>query len=131
MNTRCCVQVYGSGPPYIGYGCTKPVRIEIDGKHYCAIHNPETVSQRKEKTRLRWNADNEKKRQKYAAQDEQVRRAACYDDLLAAVLATQFGFNHRRCPVCAGFNVGPNGETDKVHTKDCIVGLAIKKATQP
>lgn len=45
--------------------------------------------------------------------------------LEAALRMTEFGFNHRRCPVCAGFNVGPNGETDKVHTKTCPVGQAL------
>lgn len=58
------------------------------------------------------------------------RLADAAPDLLEALLATQFGFNHSRCPVCAGFNVGPNGETDKVHTKTCIVGRAIAKATK-
>ena len=46
-----------------------------------------------------------------------------------ALELTQFGFNHRRCPVCAGFNVGPNGETDLVHTKKCPVGLALTDET--
>lgn len=48
-------------------------------------------------------------------------------DLVEALEATQFGFNHRRCPVCAGWNVGPNGETDMAHTKDCIVGNALNR----
>jgi len=49
------------------------------------------------------------------------------EGLVKALEATQFGFNHRRCPVCAGWNVGPNGETDMAHTKDCIVGSALSR----
>lgn len=54
-------------------------------------------------------------------------RADSVAELVKALEATQFGFNHRRCPVCAGWNVGPNGETDMVHTKDCIVGTALTR----
>lgn len=42
------------------------------------------------------------------------------------IAALEFGFNHRRCPVCAGFNVGPNGETDKVHRTDCTVAATLR-----
>ena len=31
----------------------------------------------------------------------------------------QFAGVHNRCPICAGWMVGPYGETDKAHTKDC------------
>ncbi len=46
--------------------------------------------------------------------------------LREALQATQWGFNHCRCPVCAGWNVGPHGETDYAHTKDCIVAKALR-----
>lgn len=49
-------------------------------------------------------------------------------DLLEALKAAQFGFNHCRCALCGGWNMGPNGETDLVHTKDCIIARAINKA---
>lgn len=42
-----------------------------------------------------------------------------------ALLANQWGFNHSRCSLCGGFNMGPNGETDYKHTKQCIVGEAL------
>jgi hypothetical protein len=45
-------------------------------------------------------------------------------DVLAVLDSLQFGFNYRRCPLCAGWNVGPNGETDKVHTATCPVPQA-------
>lgn len=44
---------------------------------------------------------------------------------IEALEATQWGFMHRRCTVCAGWNCGPNGETDYKHTKDCIVPKAL------
>jgi hypothetical protein len=48
-------------------------------------------------------------------------------ELREALTLTQFGFNHSRCPVCAGRGVGPYGETDKAHTADCPVGKALAK----
>ncbi len=38
---------------------------------------------------------------------------------------TQFRFNHRRCSLCGGWNMSPNGETDGVHTKDCVIAKAL------
>ena len=64
----------------------------------------------------------------YAERDELAERVKVLED---ALRMTEFGFLHRRCPVCAGFNVGPNGETDKVHTKTCPVAAALSApATQ-
>ena len=45
--------------------------------------------------------------------------------LAVALEAAQFGFNHNRCSICAGWNMGPNGETDHAHTRDCPVGIAL------
>jgi hypothetical protein len=47
--------------------------------------------------------------------------------MLEALKAIQWGV-HARCPSCAGWNMGPNGETDREHTPRCIVGLAISEA---
>src|SRR5665213_1419429 len=57
-----------------------------------------------------------------------ARLIAAAPDLLVALKQIQFGFNFRRCPACAGWNMSDAGETDMVHTKDCIVALAIAKA---
>lgn len=46
-------------------------------------------------------------------------------ELISTLNSIEFGFIHRRCSVCAGWNVGPNGETDKVHTKECPVPKAL------
>ena len=69
----------------------------------------------------------------YAA-DEQlaafiVRAVDCHEELVKALELIQFGFNHSRCPACAGWNVGPHGETDNAHTADCPVATALAKAT--
>lgn len=48
-------------------------------------------------------------------------------DSLTALAKNQWGFERRRCSLCGGWNMGPNGETDRVHTRDCIVGVAIIK----
>lgn len=45
-------------------------------------------------------------------------------DVLAVLDGLQFGFNHRRCPRCAGWNMSENGETDNIHTPDCDVPKA-------
>lgn len=55
-------------------------------------------------------------------QNEKLQRA------WAAVKLTQFGFDHRRCNVCGGWGMSPHGETDRVHTKTCPVGLVIREA---
>jgi hypothetical protein len=48
-------------------------------------------------------------------------------DLYEALKAAEWGFNLSRCVVCAGWMCGPHGETDHIHTKDCIVGKALKR----
>ena len=45
--------------------------------------------------------------------------------LAEALKLSQFGFNHRRCPVCAGWNMSENGETDMIHRKDCKISIAL------
>lgn len=48
-------------------------------------------------------------------------------ELLAVVKRLEWGTG-RRCPACAGWDVGPNGETDLAHTADCPVALVLAKA---
>lgn len=40
-------------------------------------------------------------------------------DVLAVLDGLEWGFNHRRCPLCAGFDPKGNGETDRRHTDGC------------
>lgn len=39
--------------------------------------------------------------------------------------------NGQKCLICVGWNVGPNGETPKVHTKDCPLGKLLAKGMTP
>jgi hypothetical protein len=45
--------------------------------------------------------------------------------LYDALKSVEFGFNHSRCQACAGWMVGPNGETDYAHTAKCPVNRAL------
>lgn len=57
--------------------------------------------------------------------DELNNALRCVQRLSDALKLTEFGFNHSRCPVCAGWGVGPYGETDRAHTADCPVAKAL------
>lgn len=46
--------------------------------------------------------------------------------VVAVLRSLEWGFQNRRCLVCAGFNVGANGETDHAHTRECPVPQAIR-----
>ena len=54
------------------------------------------------------------------------------DELLAALKLVEFGnaVNQHKCVACCGWNVGPNGETPRVHTTNCQVGIAIARAKE-
>lgn len=59
-----------------------------------------------------------------------ARLIAAAPDLLAALKLVEFGnaVTHHKCVACAGWNMGPNGETPRQHTHDCPVRIAIAKA---
>jgi hypothetical protein len=76
--------------------------------------------------------------QLYSVDYVQMLQAACRDKdadldalkaatrlVVEALVLAQFGFNHTRCPLCAGWAMGPNGETDGKHTKDCPIHVAL------
>lgn len=48
--------------------------------------------------------------------------------LVDALRQTEWGFEGRRCWVCAGWNMSKNGETDRVHTPECPIGLVLTAA---
>ena len=41
--------------------CSRPVTVTIDGKPYCAIHNPEYIKQKEAKKKAKYEAGNCKK----------------------------------------------------------------------
>jgi len=87
---RCCVRIYGTGYSFKGSPCTKPVRITVDGKHYCAIHDPAKVAERRAKVQAKANARQEARNAHYEVRKETERRAACFDTLVAACRAAQY-----------------------------------------
>lgn len=49
------------------------------------------------------------------------------ESLVRALKQTQFGFNHSRCPVCAGWNTTEAfSEADHCHSTECPVARAIE-----
>jgi len=38
------------------FNCSRPVKVVIDGKGYCAIHNPEAVKKRQEKSDAKYES---------------------------------------------------------------------------
>lgn len=47
-------------------------------------------------------------------------------ELETALAAVEFDCREK-CVACAGWNVGPNGETHRAHTKTCIVAKALRR----
>jgi hypothetical protein len=50
------------------------------------------------------------------------------EELKAVLRLVEFGnaVTQHKCVACAGWDVGPNGETPRVHTKECPVRRALK-----
>lgn len=57
------------------------------------------------------------------------RIAASHDALVTALEAVEFRGHQGKCPMCAGWNMSPNGETPGKHTKDCLIREALAKAS--
>ena len=49
--------------------CEKTGRVLLDGEWYCAVHDPTEVARRDRKREVRWNAEQEKRRQQWKAQE--------------------------------------------------------------
>lgn len=47
MSEKCCVRIYGGMSTFRGSPCSKPAKVERDGKHYCNTHDPVRVSERR------------------------------------------------------------------------------------
>lgn len=85
MNNRCCKRVYGSNQPFGGTMCSKPVKVEINGKSYCATHDPEAVLRRRQKQEARWQSESEALQEKTKRINEINRRASKFDGLVSAL----------------------------------------------
>lgn len=57
----CCETIWTPPDQYHGRACAKPVKAERDGKHYCAIHDPERVKAKRLERDLSWASDYNKR----------------------------------------------------------------------
>lgn len=94
----CSVRVYGHTQPFGGSMCSKPAKVLVNGRNYCAIHDPAAELKRRQKSDAKWSAEREAATQKYAAQKEMQRRADCYPELLSALNRL---LSAMQCPVDA------------------------------
>ena len=84
----CSAHVFsGARYDFGGHRCTKPVKVTLNGKSYCAIHDPAHVEAQKQERNRVWQAERVAERRKRDARDEQARRAEAYPELLAALKA--------------------------------------------
>jgi hypothetical protein len=84
----CCAIVYDGAWPF---KCSKVGAYEHEGKHYCKVHHPLTIAEKDAARRERWSAECAARKKANAEQAEQMRRADCYPELLAALrLADEF-----------------------------------------
>lgn len=52
---RCSTRVYsGERADWGGHTCGRKAKVEVDGKWYCGIHNPESVAKRRKKQEAEW-----------------------------------------------------------------------------
>ena len=53
MSETCCSEMFSMGTWSRPEMCTKPAKVERDGKFYCGIHDPERVDARNDKARAK------------------------------------------------------------------------------
>ena len=96
--------------------CSKPAKVEVEGKHYCGIHNPIAIAEKQAKRDAKWAEERKAEAKARAAKEDAARRAECFPDLLAAL------------KLCAGVVAG-----ETMHKRGLVEALeaaraAIKKA---
>lgn len=65
--------------------CGKPAKVEVEGKHYCGIHNPIAIAEKQAKREAKWAEERNEAEKAKSARLEAARRAECLPDLLAAL----------------------------------------------
>jgi predicted RNA-binding Zn-ribbon protein involved in translation (DUF1610 family) len=50
MNEKECCEMVNDSSGWHKFHCARPVKVIRDGKPYCAIHDPEAVQKRREKS---------------------------------------------------------------------------------
>lgn len=88
MSTKytCCGVTFSRGCPS---KCTRLAKVEVEGKHYCGIHNPIAIAEKNSIKHAEWEAKHEAidaaRAANKAKQAEIERRADCYPELLEAL----------------------------------------------
>lgn len=69
MSQQCCKEVWRSGTWRPGR-CSKPGKIEREGKFYCSVHDPVARSARNAERDARWAAEREASDRAYRFKNE-------------------------------------------------------------
>ena len=60
---RCEERVWGSGS-YKSHQCYRDAKVERDGKHYCTIHDPVRIEEKRKAKEDKWNKEFSERREK-------------------------------------------------------------------
>ena len=86
---KCCGTVLPAGA-YRTHPCHNGAKIQRDGKWYCGTHDPVAIKEKRDKKNAehnaKWEADQKLRAEAAAKRNEQERRAACFPDLLEALI---------------------------------------------
>ena len=76
---KCCVTVYPNEQWGIfhGHQCTRKATVERDGKHYCTIHDPVRIQEKREARHKKWDEESKANGEKWHRED--TIREACKD----------------------------------------------------
>ena len=68
-----------------GRRCSKPAKVQEDGKWFCAVHSPAAVAKRRAARDKRWDEENAERHQAWIRSQERERRADLFPELLEAL----------------------------------------------
>lgn len=66
---QCCTKVFRSGGSWGGEACKKPPKVAINGKFYCATHDPAAEAKRKAANDARYEAWSARSRARWKAKE--------------------------------------------------------------
>jgi uncharacterized Zn finger protein (UPF0148 family) len=83
----CCTRV----GDWLGHACGKNAKYERDGKWYCGMHDPVAIKTKREAKNAEYaeayNARSASEKAVFDKAKETQRRADCFDELVAALIA--------------------------------------------
>lgn len=56
MSTQCCVTIHDRYS-FRGRPCSKPAKVEVNGKFYCKAHDPVATQKRRDERQAKWEAE--------------------------------------------------------------------------